>query len=316
MENYERMKIPTLKNLARERGLHGYSTLKKSELIKKLREPIQLRDRTRAQLIQLARERGLTRYHSLKKAELIQRLREHGSTILDRGIGARMANMPILTPTPYTPPPPSPSSNVVEDLEDYLDNVKEIPKSVSPRLKKLQEEIKSIYEQIKLFEVRESNSALRNFARVYTFNGIHEYDARTFLLYARRNITRILRNKRRTKVKLILKCLMEKGIIPEEIIIKPADFHSDIEVNLDGTDEDDLYVMMTERILEKLATFQSMGSGWTLRSIIRLELHTVSYNPLRGETWVPLPKELADKKAIINMQNEDNKCFCGVFLWH
>ena len=55
MENYKRMKIPTLKNLARERGLHGYSRLKKSELIKKLREPIQLRDHTRAQLIQLAR---------------------------------------------------------------------------------------------------------------------------------------------------------------------------------------------------------------------------------------------------------------------
>ena len=37
----------------------------------------------------------------------------------------------------------------------------------------------------------------------------------------------------------------------------------------------------------------------------------MSYKPLREETWVPLPKELANKKAIINMQNEDNKCF----LW-
>ena len=67
MENYKRMKIPTLKNLARERGLHGYSRLKKSELIKKLREPIQLRDHTRAQLIQLARERGLRDTIVLKK---------------------------------------------------------------------------------------------------------------------------------------------------------------------------------------------------------------------------------------------------------
>ena len=37
----------------------------------------------------------------------------------------------------------------------------------------------------------------------------------------------------------------------------------------------------------------------------------MSYKPLRGETCVPLPKELADKKVIINMQNKDNKCF----LW-
>ena len=69
-------------------------------------------------------------------------------------------------------------------------------------------------------------------------------------------------------------------------------------------------------MIEKMATFQSMGSGWRLYSIIQLELHTVRYNPLRGETWIPLPKELADKKAIINMQNKDNKCFCGALLGH
>ena len=37
----------------------------------------------------------------------------------------------------------------------------------------------------------------------------------------------------------------------------------------------------------------------------------MSYKPLRGETWISLPKELANKNAIINMKNKDNKCF----LW-
>ena len=55
--------------------------------------------------------------------------------------------------------------------------------------------------------------------------------------------------------------------------------------------------------------FQNEGSPWRLRSIIRLELHTVSYKSLRGETWIPLPEELAVKTAIINMKNKDNKCF-------
>ena len=197
-----------------------------------------------------------------------------------------MVNVPFLTPTPYTPPQatPAPSSNAVEDLINYLDNVIEIPRSVSPRIKKLQEDIKSIYNRMKLFEVIEGNSALREFARVYTIDGVERYDARSFLLYSRENITRILRNNRRTKVKLILKCIMEKGITPEEIKIELADFLSKNEVNLDGTNEDDLYFMMTDIILEKLATFQRQGSGWRLRSIIRLELHTVSYKPLRGET--------------------------------
>ena len=69
---------------------------------------------------------------------------------------------------------------------------------------------------------------------------------------------------------------------------------------------------MVERVLENMDKFQRReGSPWRLHSIIKLELHTVSYKPLRGETWIPLPKELAVKTAIINMKNKDNKCF----LW-
>ena len=207
--NYERVTVPILKNLARERGLPGYSRLRKSELIRKLRV----------------------------------------QPILDRGIDARMANVPFLTPTPYVIPPPSPSSNAVKNLIHYLNNVKEVPKSVSPRLKKLREKIESLYEQMKSFEVRESNSALRNFAKVHTIDGKLGYDAKSFLQDARQNITSVLRNNRRTKVKLIFKCIMERGNNPEEMVIKPVDFHSDIEINLDGTDEKD--PTMVERILEK-----------------------------------------------------------------
>ena len=270
--NYERMTVPMLKNLARERGLRGYSRL--------------------------------------RKAELIQRLRASRDQILDQGIDARMANVPFLTPTPYTPPQatPSPSSNAVEDLINYLNNVKEIPKSVSPRLKKLQEEIDSIYEQMKTFEVRESNSTLRNFAKVYTIDGKLGFDPRSFLDGVKQNITSVLRNNRRTKVKLIFKCYMQRLKTNE---IKPANFHSGIEVNLDGTDEKELYGMMVERILEKIAAYLVTDSEVRFYKVIELELHTVSCKPLRGKTWIPLPKELADEKAIINVQNEDNKCF----LW-
>ena len=104
---------------------------------------------------------------------------------------------------------------------------------------------------------------------------------------------------------------MERGNTPEEMVIKPADFHSGIEINLDGTDEKDLYDTMSERILENIATFKNESSPWRLRSIIRLALHTVRYKPVRGETYIPLPKELANKKAIINIKNKDNQCF----LW-
>ena len=144
---------------------------------------------------------------------------------------------------------------------------------------------------MKSFEVRESTSALRNFAKVYTIDGKLGFDPRSFLEGVKQNITSVLRNNRRTKVNLIFKCYMQMLKSNE---IKPADFHSGIEVNLDGTDEKDLYDTMIERILEKIATFLATESEIRFYSIIKLELHTVSYKPLRGETYIPLPKELAD----------------------
>ena len=185
------------------------------------------------------------------------------------------------------------------------------PEQTPQVLNEITEHVRTNYPPRQSFEVRESNSALRNFARVHTVDGIEGVDARSFLDYVRENIMRVLRNNRGTRVKLIFKCYMERPSNLGETVIKPADFHSDIHDNLEGTDEDDIYIIMTERILEKMATFQSMGSGWRLYSIIQLELHTTIFDPLRGERWIPLPKELDNKKAIINMKNNDDKCF----LW-
>ena len=209
-----------------------------------------------------------------------------------------MANVPFLTPTSYVPPraTPTPSpSNAVEDLIDYLNNVKEIPKSVPQKLKKLQEEIEKL-------------------AKVYTIDGVEDFDLLKFLQYARQNMTNVLKNNRRTKVKMVLRSYMEK-LGSSGAVIKPVTFHSNIEVSLDGTDEEELYDTMVEQILEKIAAFQSMGSGCRFHSVTRLELHTIKYKPLNGETYIPLPEELAVKKAIINMKNDDNKCFLWSILW-
>ena len=98
----------------------------------------------------------------------------------------------------------------------------------------------------------------------------------------------------------------------EEVIIRPFNFHSDIEVNLDGTDENELYEIMIDTIKGNIDKLQySEDSGWRLHSIIKLELHTVQWVPLRGSSYIELPKYLKNKNAIINMKNDDDKCL----LW-
>jgi hypothetical protein len=43
--------------------------------------------------------------------------------------------------------------------------------------------------------------------------------------------------------------------------------------------------------------------------VIKLDINTVKYKPLKGKSYIPLPKELANKKSIINLKNEDDHCF-------
>ena len=186
------------------------------------------------------------------------------------------------------------------------------PDQTSQVLREVAEHVRENYPPQQPFEVIESASALRNFARVYTINGREGIDVLPFFQSVRETITRILRNNRRTKVKLVLICYMERPSILGQTIIEPSNFSSYIEVNLDGTDENELYNTMIKRVMENMARLQQVkGSGWRFHSIIRLELHVVRYNPIRGEAWVALAKELANKNAIVNPKNKDNKCF----LW-
>ncbi len=92
-------------------------------------------------------------------------------------------------------------------------------------------------------------------------------------------------------------------------VTKEVPFWGGVEVILEATDLNVLYDTWSSKILESIDTFQNSGSGWTFKSIISLEVHTVRYQPLSGSSHIPLPKELANKKAIINLKNDDNQCF-------
>ena len=95
-----------------------------------------------------------------------------------------------------------------------------------------------------------------------------------------------------------------------KLIIKVvADFHSKIEINLEGTDENQLFNEMIVRIDENIANFQQRGSNWVFVSINQLEIHLGNFCPLGGSSYIPLPQKIRDKNAVINMKNDDDQCF-------
>ena len=51
------------------------------------------------------------------------------------------------------------------------------------------------------------------------------------------------------------------------------------------------------------------GSNWRFERVLSLDVHLTDFIPLRGSTFFPLPKKIADKKSVINMKNDDDQCF-------
>lgn len=71
------------------------------------------------------------------------------------------------------------------------------------------------------------------------------------------------------------------------------------------------YDQAVEKIKNSFLEYQREGSGWRLEQVLQLELGVATYTPLKGASYLPLPKKLNDKRAIINIMNDDEKCFCG-----
>ena len=67
---------------------------------------------------------------------------------------------------------------------------------------------------------------------------------------------------------------------------------------------------MSNEILENVANFQRRGSGWIFRKVLSMDIHLNKYEPISGSSYIPLPKVLQSKKAIVNVKNEEeNVCF-------
>ena len=63
-------------------------------------------------------------------------------------------------------------------------------------------------------------------------------------------------------------------------------------------------------LLTKIQEFQENESGWTLKSIDNLVVNFYKYNPLKAGSWIPIPKEIENKNACINIVNKnDDECF-------
>lgn len=67
---------------------------------------------------------------------------------------------------------------------------------------------------------------------------------------------------------------------------------------------------MILKICNEETEYEGKGSGWALSNIDGILIRFSKYHPLGGSSYMPLPDEIANKHACINVQNfHDNECF-------
>ena len=200
-----------------------------------------------------------------------------------------------------------------EYFEECIKNRK-IPKDTPSYLRKALKRAMREYEQ----GIELEKSSLDGFAQKYVIKGEPGVLPKDFFLDKNGIIKDFLRNHRNTKVKFILNTLMGKREKTKDNksfeIINNAYFHSDIYSNMETTNVDSINKGSQEKINESISNYINNGSGWYFKQIVNLEIHINEYKVMRGSSYIPLPDWIMRKKAIINLQNKDNKCFLWCIL--
>lgn len=74
-------------------------------------------------------------------------------------------------------------------------------------------------------------------------------------------------------------------------------------------DLSDMYDNHSIEIATKMDEFQERDSGWSLVCINKIEINVNKYCPIKGSKYLELPIFIRNKKACINIKNNDNYCF-------
>ena len=321
-----------LRKIAENKGIPLRSQMTNKAIIQRLENPTAYY--TVESLKRVARSNNIDVRRNISKPELINILGER-NLITTTPITAQESNLGVLAskvPIDLIRKAKKKAQSAKEALEifkEYIKNLKGYNISVD-RLKKLSKQLerkekKATEEKDRIFTPIMEASAFKNYTNQYVMHNNKKapYTPKEFLGYAKPAILNIFNSNRNIKTILYLHCLMQRegGFEHEDgsmTMVAEFAFHShDLKLVLEGTDISELYDEMVDEIEEeirKVGDEAGEGSGWVLVSVIKMVLHTTKWEPLYGGSYIPLDPYLANKKAIINMKNEDDKCFMWCVL--
>ena len=315
------LNVKRLRELADKKGVPLRSQMTNKAIIQRLENPTDYY--TVESLKRLARSNNIDVRRNISKPDLINILGERGFLTTtpiqaqEVNLGVTVKNIPEALRKAFKKKARS-TREAVADFKDYIKNLKK--DYITPaRLKKLSQQLerkikKAEEEKERIFTPKKEASAFRKYTTQYVIiNTDPSYDPLTFLNDASPAITNIFNLNRNIKAFLCLFCKMKRTDLQGFTTIKRFMFHSKGQkLILESTDIYEIYEEMINEIEEEIQKAENaQGSGWVFVEVENLTLHTVIWDPLKASSYIKLPEELKNKKAITNMKNEDDKCL----LW-
>ena len=206
-------------------------------------------------------------------------------------------------------------SKKIKSFEEYFEECiknKQIPPDTPSYLREALARAMIEYDQGLIKE----KSALKGFANKYVIMGEPGFTVDEFFENKMEILKNFLVYHQNIKFKMILVCLMEKHLIDSNkntigLEEYKAYYHSGTFNNIKSTIIDKILDLRIDTINGTIEAYKEAGSSWYFKEVVQLEIHTVEFNPAKGSSYIKLPDWISDKKAIVNIQNKDEKCF----LW-
>ena len=247
----------------------------------------------------------------------IPKLRKERPVALPRRRAARVSNPSVqklieeITPF-YTP----------EAIGDYRKNV--TGRAKEAQREAFKKELASKLRKRIVMKIKERKKGLKGVVQSFELENISIKDPRMLFANARNSLTaklaQILQQKGSFKAYLTLRVELKKSFLGEggeAYEFTQPYFNSTTTTILNRLEIRDFYDKAVEEILNRIARWISKGSGWVIERILNFFLNIVSYVPLKGRSYFPLPEELRNsRKGLINLQNDDNQCFRWCHVRH
>jgi hypothetical protein len=111
-------------------------------------------------------------------------------------------------------------------------------------------------------------------------------------------------------------CNDTEGEDDDRVHSKEVFLRTSYHISTEGSDLDEILRKIGENLKQRGETYQMVGSGWSFHQLSYYLISILKYAPMRSGSFIATPKEIANKKATINIQNTDDFCFLYSIICH